>query len=278
MFKCSNSLYEHINGRTLGPSAVLASDSMRIGLNGAVTSVTIVVRYTATGLGRVKQRSSPLLTATQPLRIAPSDRHNVTGGMSLVRRGSTAYHLTGAELGTVYCTALLAGACEIAGQVEEGLSLLDDACRSWRGQRSAGFRRICTDKKATCCFIRATRRPPKEFYLKSIAIAVEQKAKLRELRAATSLARLRAIKAGEARRTTSSHRSTACSLRVFHIADLKEARLFWTTSADAAWVEATRNDPRGKDPTSYWGGEWQLSCRGQTMMLEATDSTAFALP
>jgi len=47
--------------------------------------------------------------------------------MSLLRRGSTAYHVTGAELATAYYTALLAGACEIAGQVEEGLSLLDDA-------------------------------------------------------------------------------------------------------------------------------------------------------
>ena len=52
---------------------------------------------------------------------------DVTEGMFLLRSGSSADRATGAEAWTPYYTALLAGACEIVGQVEEGLTLLDDA-------------------------------------------------------------------------------------------------------------------------------------------------------
>ena len=48
-------------------------------------------------------------------------------GISLLRSGLSAYRATGAEAWTPHFFALLAGACEIAGQVEEGLALLDDA-------------------------------------------------------------------------------------------------------------------------------------------------------
>jgi hypothetical protein len=52
---------------------------------------------------------------------------DVAEGMSLLRSGSTAYRAIGQEAWMPYFIALLAGACEIAGQVEEGLALLDDA-------------------------------------------------------------------------------------------------------------------------------------------------------
>jgi hypothetical protein len=39
----------------------------------------------------------------------------------------TAYRTTGAQGNMPYHIALLAAACEIAGQVEEGLTLLDEA-------------------------------------------------------------------------------------------------------------------------------------------------------
>src|SRR5262249_1518763 len=48
-------------------------------------------------------------------------------GMALLRSGSTALRATGAELGMNFYTALVAGACEIAGQIEEAVTLLDDA-------------------------------------------------------------------------------------------------------------------------------------------------------
>ena len=52
---------------------------------------------------------------------------DVTDGISLLREGSSAYSATGAQTRISYHIALLAKACEIAGQIDEALSLLDDA-------------------------------------------------------------------------------------------------------------------------------------------------------
>jgi len=52
---------------------------------------------------------------------------DVARGISLLRSGSTAFRDTGAETVTPYHTALLAAACDVAGQIEEGLTLLDEA-------------------------------------------------------------------------------------------------------------------------------------------------------
>src|SRR6185437_418382 len=52
---------------------------------------------------------------------------NVEEGISLLRSGSSASRATGAEVWMSYHIALLARACEIAGQIEECVSLLDDA-------------------------------------------------------------------------------------------------------------------------------------------------------
>src|SRR5215470_14027389 len=51
----------------------------------------------------------------------------VVEGISLLRSGSSAYRATGAESRIPYYIALLAKACEIAGQVDEALTLWDDA-------------------------------------------------------------------------------------------------------------------------------------------------------
>src|SRR5207302_454786 len=52
---------------------------------------------------------------------------DVTEGMSRLRGGTTAYRVTGAELNLPHYTALLAAACEIAGQIGQAVTLLDDA-------------------------------------------------------------------------------------------------------------------------------------------------------
>jgi len=52
---------------------------------------------------------------------------NVTEGLSLLRAGSSAYCATGAAAWMPLYIALLAGACEIAGQIEEGAARLDQA-------------------------------------------------------------------------------------------------------------------------------------------------------
>ena len=51
----------------------------------------------------------------------------MTEGMSLLRSGATAYRAIGQEAWMPYFTALVAGACAIAGQIDEGLPLLDEA-------------------------------------------------------------------------------------------------------------------------------------------------------
>jgi len=67
---------------------------------------------------------------------------DVAEGISLLRRSSAAYRATGAEMWMPHHTALLAGACEIAGQVEEGLTLCwARLCRPLNGQGSAGSQR-----------------------------------------------------------------------------------------------------------------------------------------
>jgi len=52
---------------------------------------------------------------------------HVAEGKSLLRGGLTAFRTTGAEAGMPHYIALLAKAYEIAGQIEEGVILLDDA-------------------------------------------------------------------------------------------------------------------------------------------------------
>ena len=86
---------------------------------------------------------------------------DVAEGISLLRSGSTAYRATGAESWTPYHIALLAGACEIAGQVEEAVTLLDDALQIVERTGSAGSRRSCTGTRASCCCGKGTPRPPR---------------------------------------------------------------------------------------------------------------------
>src|SRR4029077_15398661 len=52
---------------------------------------------------------------------------DVAEGMFLIRSGSIAYGATGAAAWGPFHLGLLAGACRIAGQVGEALSLLDEA-------------------------------------------------------------------------------------------------------------------------------------------------------
>jgi class 3 adenylate cyclase/predicted ATPase len=56
-----------------------------------------------------------------------AQKGDVAEGISVLRSGLAAYRATGAELLMPHHFALLARACEIAGQFEEALTLLDDA-------------------------------------------------------------------------------------------------------------------------------------------------------
>jgi class 3 adenylate cyclase/predicted ATPase len=116
---------------------------------------------------------------------------DVPEGMSLLRSGSKAYSATGSLSWMSHYSALLARACEIAGQIEEGLKLLDDALQI---AERTGERLLAGElhrHKGELLLRQGHTEAAGELYRKALSIAREQEAKLWELRAAVSLARLR---------------------------------------------------------------------------------------
>jgi predicted ATPase len=116
---------------------------------------------------------------------------DVAKGISLLRSGSSAYRATGAETMMPYFLALLAGACEIAGQVEEVSTLLDDALQIVERTGERQFAAELNRHKGELLLRQGDSEAAEELYYKALSIAEEQGAKLWELRAAASLARLR---------------------------------------------------------------------------------------
>jgi predicted ATPase len=98
-------------------------------------------------------------------------------------------------------TALLARACEIAGQIEEGLTLLDDALHIVERTGERWFAAELNRHKGQLQLRQGHFEAAEELYRKALRIAEEQEAKLWELRAAMSLARLRR----DQRRHTEAH-------------------------------------------------------------------------
>ena len=115
----------------------------------------------------------------------------VAEGMSQLRSGLTAYRATGQEAWLPYFIALLAGACEIAGQNDEALALLDEALQIGGRTGESWFAAELNRHKGELLLRQGHCEAAEELYLKALSIAVEQEAKLWELRTAVSLARLR---------------------------------------------------------------------------------------
>jgi class 3 adenylate cyclase/predicted ATPase len=112
-------------------------------------------------------------------------------GVSLLRSGSAAYRATGAALWMPQHLALLAGACEIAGQVEEAVRLFDEALQTTENTGERWFAAELSRRKGQLLLRQGQLEAAEELYCKALSIAREQEAKLWELRAAESLARLR---------------------------------------------------------------------------------------
>jgi class 3 adenylate cyclase/predicted ATPase/energy-coupling factor transporter ATP-binding protein EcfA2 len=116
---------------------------------------------------------------------------DVTEGMSLLRRGSTASRAAGSEIWVPYQIALLARACEIAGQIDEASTLLDEALQIADRTGERWFAAELNRHKGQLLLRQGYSGAAEELYREALAIAREQEAKLWELRAAVSLARLR---------------------------------------------------------------------------------------
>ena len=111
-------------------------------------------------------------------------------GHSLLRSGSSAYSATGAETRISYYIALLAKACEIAGEVEEALSLLDHALEITERLGERWFAPELYRYKGQSMLHQGHSNAAEGLYRKALTIADEQEAKLWQLRAAVSLAQL----------------------------------------------------------------------------------------
>jgi class 3 adenylate cyclase/predicted ATPase len=116
---------------------------------------------------------------------------DVADGISLLRSGLTAFRSTGAKMWTTYYTALLARAYEIAGQFEDGLTVSNDALQIVEATGERWFAAELNRYKGQLLLRQGHLEPAEELYRKALSIAEEQGAKLWELRAAVSLARLR---------------------------------------------------------------------------------------
>jgi predicted ATPase len=115
----------------------------------------------------------------------------VAEGISLLRAGSAALGAIGMVAWTVHPSALLAEACEIAGEIEEGLAWLD---RALQVSETTGLSWLASElnrRKGQLVLRQGHSQAAEELYCKALSIAVEQEAKMWELRAAVSLARLR---------------------------------------------------------------------------------------
>src|SRR6516225_2491990 len=103
----------------------------------------------------------------------------------------SALRATGAQAGLPNFIAFLARACEVAGQVVEAVAQLDEAleiaARTGDGWVAAELNR----HKGELLLRQGHSKPAEQLYRKALSIAQEQEAKLWELRAAASLARLR---------------------------------------------------------------------------------------
>jgi len=148
----------------------------------------------------------------------------VKEGLSLLRRGLNAHRATGAELWMPHHITRLAEGCEITGQIEEGLTLLEDALGIVARTGERWFAAELYRAKGQLLLRQGYTEAAEELYRKALGVAEEQEAKLWELRAATSLARLRRDQGRPAEARDLLAPVYGWFTEGFDTADLKEAK------------------------------------------------------
>jgi DNA-binding winged helix-turn-helix (wHTH) protein/predicted ATPase len=121
---------------------------------------------------------------------AKAKNGDATEGTSLLRSGSSAYRATGAELWVPHHIALLAGAHEIAGQIDQASALLDDALHVAERTGERWLASELNRHKGRLLLRQGRPDEAEDLYRNSLSVARDQQAKLWELRSATALARL----------------------------------------------------------------------------------------
>jgi predicted ATPase len=117
-------------------------------------------------------------------------RGDVAQGIALLRSGSNAGRASGAFLWRPYFMTHLAIAYEIAGRIEMAITLLDDAFRTMERTGGRWIAAELNRHKGQLLLHQGHPEAAEELYRKALGVAREQEAKLWELRAAVSLARL----------------------------------------------------------------------------------------
>ena len=115
---------------------------------------------------------------------------DVFEGISVIRSGLTAFRAIGAEMWIPQFIAFLAAAYQIAGEAAEALTLLEDALKVVERTGERWFAAELNRLKGELLLHWEHSEAAEELYRKALSIAKQQEAKLWELRAATSLARL----------------------------------------------------------------------------------------
>jgi predicted ATPase len=116
---------------------------------------------------------------------------DVVEGISLLRSGAAAYRANENELLMPHHTALPARACDVAGQIDEVLTALDDALQIAGRTGERWLDPELHRHKGQLLLQQGHSGAAEELYRRALSIAEEQEAKLWELRVAVSLARLR---------------------------------------------------------------------------------------
>ena len=116
---------------------------------------------------------------------------DVAEGISLLRAGSAAIRATGMEAWTPHPFALLAEACEIAGDFSDSLAWLDRALQVVETTGVSWLAAELNRRKGQLLLLQRNNEAAEELYRKALCIAREQEAKMWELRAAVGFARLR---------------------------------------------------------------------------------------
>jgi DNA-binding winged helix-turn-helix (wHTH) protein/predicted ATPase/class 3 adenylate cyclase len=117
-------------------------------------------------------------------------QHDLAAGVSLLHAGLADYRARRAELWMPHFLALLAEVCEIAGETEEGLSLLDEGLGIAERTGARWFAAELNRQRGQLVLQQGQPATAEKLYSNALSIAREQEAKLWELRAAVSLARL----------------------------------------------------------------------------------------
>ena len=149
---------------------------------------------------------------------------DVVDGISLLRSGSIADRATGSESWVPYHIALLAKGYEAAGEIEEALTLLNDAFQIVERTGAHWFAAELHRHKGELLLRQGHSEAAEKFYRKALGIAQEQDAKMWELRAATSLARLWSEQGRRAEARELLAPSYKWFTEGFNTTDLKEAK------------------------------------------------------